>query len=104
MAISKPELKKVNQITIYYYSFQVTERKQQLEKCLKLSRKMRKEMNALTEWLAATDMELTKRSAVEGMPSNLDSEVAWGKVKPMSLKVIFNICENTQQYDFIRNY
>ncbi|XP_070639566.1 dystrophin isoform X8 [Bos indicus] len=57
----------------------VTERKQQLEKCLKLSRKMRKEMNALTEWLAATDLELTKRSAVEGMPSNLDSEVAWGK-------------------------
>ncbi|KAM7044971.1 dystrophin isoform 3-T3 [Molossus nigricans] len=57
----------------------VTERKQQLEKCLKLSRKMRKEMNALTEWLAATDMQLTKRSAVEGMPSNLDSEVAWGK-------------------------
>ncbi|KAK1346943.1 hypothetical protein QTO34_000803 [Cnephaeus nilssonii] len=57
----------------------VTERKQQLEKCLKLSRKMRKEMNALTEWLAATDMELTKRSAVEGMPSNLDSEVAWAK-------------------------
>lgn len=42
---------------------------------------MRKEMNALTEWLAATDTELTKRSAVEGMPSNLDSEVAWGKVK-----------------------
>ncbi|XP_062039360.1 dystrophin isoform X5 [Lepus europaeus] len=57
----------------------VTERKQQLEKCLKLSRKMRKEMNALTEWLAATDTELTKRSAVEGMPSNLDAEVAWGK-------------------------
>uniref|UniRef100_A0A8C9P0X1 Dystrophin n=1 Tax=Spermophilus dauricus TaxID=99837 RepID=A0A8C9P0X1_SPEDA len=57
----------------------VTERKQQLEKCLKLSRKMRKEMNVLTEWLAATDMELTKRSAVEGMPSNLDSEIAWGK-------------------------
>ncbi|XP_048652342.1 dystrophin [Marmota marmota marmota] len=57
----------------------VTERKQQLEKCLKLSRKMRKEMNVLTEWLAATDMELTKRSAVEGMPTNLDSEIAWGK-------------------------
>ncbi|CAH6780385.1 Dmd [Phodopus roborovskii] len=57
----------------------VTERKQQLEKCLKLSRKMRKEMNVLTEWLAATDMELTKRSAVDGMPSNLDAEIAWGK-------------------------
>ncbi|MGH0139504.1 UNVERIFIED_CONTAM: hypothetical protein FKN15_049170 [Acipenser sinensis] len=59
---------------------QVTEGKQDLEKCLKLSRKLRKEVNALTEWLAATDTELTKRSAVEGMPTNLDAEVAWGKV------------------------
>ncbi|XP_041114936.1 dystrophin isoform X1 [Polyodon spathula] len=58
---------------------QVTEGKQDLEKCLKLSRKLRKEVNALTEWLAATDTELTKRSAVEGMPTNLDAEVAWGK-------------------------
>nr|XP_005995015.2 PREDICTED: dystrophin isoform X4 [Latimeria chalumnae] len=58
---------------------QVTEGKQELEKCLKLSRKLRKEMNALTEWLAATDAELTRRSAVEGMPTNLDAEVAWGK-------------------------
>ena len=90
----KKRKEKVNQITFYGHSFQVTERKQQLEKCLKLSRKMRKEMNALTEWLAATDLELTKRSAVEGMPSNLDSEVAWGKVKPISLKVIFNIYED----------
>lgn len=57
---------------------------------------MRKEMNVLTEWLAATDTELTKRSAVEGMPSNLDSEVAWGKVKPISPKVILNVRENTQ--------
>lgn len=64
---------------------------------------MRKEMNALTEWLAATDTELTKRSAVEGMPSNLDSEVAWGKVKPISLKVVFSMHENIQQYNFIRN-
>ncbi|XP_051782196.1 dystrophin isoform X2 [Erpetoichthys calabaricus] len=58
---------------------QVTEGKQELEKCLKLSRKLRKEVNTLTEWLAATDAELTKRSAVEGMPTNLDAEVAWGK-------------------------
>lgn len=71
---------------------------------MKLSRKMRKEMNALTEWLAATDTELTKRSAVEGMPSNLDAEVAWGKVKPVSLEVIFNIHENTQLHNFIRDY
>lgn len=58
-------------------------------------------MNALTEWLAATDMELTKRSAVEGMPSNLDSEVAWAKV---SLKGICNMHKNTPLYNFIRNY
>ncbi|XP_072370078.1 dystrophin isoform X1 [Scyliorhinus torazame] len=58
---------------------QVTEGKQELEKSLKFSRKLRKEVNALTEWLAATDAELTRRSAVEGMPTNLDSEVAWSK-------------------------
>ncbi|XP_010002791.1 PREDICTED: dystrophin [Chaetura pelagica] len=57
----------------------VTEKKQELEKCLKLSRKLRKEINAMTEWLSATDVELTKRSAVQGMPSNLDAEIAWGK-------------------------
>ncbi|KAJ8350389.1 hypothetical protein SKAU_G00255190 [Synaphobranchus kaupii] len=58
---------------------QVTEGKQQLEKSLKLSRKLRKEVNSLTEWLAATDAEVTRRSAVEGMPKDLDSEVAWAK-------------------------
>ncbi|XP_036396175.1 dystrophin isoform X3 [Megalops cyprinoides] len=58
---------------------QVTEGKQELEKILKLSRKLRKEVNSLTEWLAATDAELTRRSAVEGMPSDLDAEVAWAK-------------------------
>lgn len=47
---------------------------------MKLSRKLRKEINALTEWLAVTDAELTKRSSVQGMPSNLDAEIAWGKV------------------------
>ncbi|KAG5833362.1 hypothetical protein ANANG_G00275140 [Anguilla anguilla] len=58
---------------------QVTEGKQQLEKSLKLSRKLRKEVNSLTEWLAATDAELTRRSAVEGMPKDLEAEVAWAK-------------------------
>ncbi|XP_069746216.1 dystrophin isoform X6 [Narcine bancroftii] len=58
---------------------QVTEGKQDLEKSLKFSRKLRKEVNALTEWLAATDAELTRRSAVEGMPTNLDTEVSWSK-------------------------
>uniref|UniRef100_A0A8D0EDL3 Calponin-homology (CH) domain-containing protein n=1 Tax=Salvator merianae TaxID=96440 RepID=A0A8D0EDL3_SALMN len=64
----------------------VTEKKQELEKCLKLSRKLRKEMNALTEWLAVTDSELTKRSAVEGMPINLDAEVAWSKATQMEIE------------------
>ncbi|KAM3837732.1 dystrophin isoform 2-T2 [Vipera latastei] len=57
----------------------VTEKKQELEKCLKLSRKLRKEMNGLTEWLAMIDSELTKRSAIEGVPINLDAELAWSK-------------------------
>lgn len=60
--------------------FKVTESKLELEKSLKLSRKLRKELNGLTEWLAATDAELTKRSAVDGMPSDLEAEVAWAQV------------------------
>ncbi|XP_061760709.1 dystrophin isoform X2 [Nerophis ophidion] len=58
---------------------QITESKLELEKSLKLSRKLRKELNGLTEWLAATDAELTRRSAVDGMPSDLDAEVAWAQ-------------------------
>ncbi|XP_050825699.1 dystrophin isoform X4 [Serinus canaria] len=79
----------------------VTEKKQELEKCLKLSRKLRKEINALTEWLAATDAELTKRSAAQGMPSNLDAEIAWGKAtrkeiekRQVQLKSISDLGEN----------
>uniref|UniRef100_A0AAQ5X2X4 Dystrophin n=1 Tax=Amphiprion ocellaris TaxID=80972 RepID=A0AAQ5X2X4_AMPOC len=60
---------------------QVTESKLELEKSLKLSRKLRKELNGLTEWLAATDAELTKRSSVDGMPSNLEAEVAWAQTE-----------------------
>lgn len=59
----------------------MTESKLELEKSLKLSRKLRKELNGLTEWLAATDAELTRRSAVEGMPSDLEAEVAWAQVQ-----------------------
>uniref|UniRef100_A0A3P8NXL4 Dystrophin n=1 Tax=Astatotilapia calliptera TaxID=8154 RepID=A0A3P8NXL4_ASTCA len=60
---------------------QVTESKLELEKSLKLSRKLRKELNGLTEWLAATDAELTRRSAVDGMPSDLKDEVAWAQTE-----------------------
>ncbi|XP_073722267.1 dystrophin isoform X1 [Misgurnus anguillicaudatus] len=58
---------------------QVTEGKQELEKILKLLRKFRKEVNSLTEWLAATDGELTRRSSIEGMPSDLEAELSWAK-------------------------
>ncbi|XP_030210304.1 dystrophin isoform X3 [Gadus morhua] len=58
---------------------QVTESKLELEKSLKLSKKLRKELNSLTEWLAATDAQLTRRSAVEGMPSDLEAEVDWAQ-------------------------
>uniref|UniRef100_A0A673GMG4 Dystrophin-like n=1 Tax=Sinocyclocheilus rhinocerous TaxID=307959 RepID=A0A673GMG4_9TELE len=60
---------------------QVAEGKQELEKLLKLLRKFRKEVNSLTEWLATTDEELTRRSSVEGMPCDLDAELSWAKAK-----------------------
>lgn len=58
----------------------MTEGKQELEKCLKLLRKFRKEVNSLTEWLAVIDGELTRRSSIEGMPSDLEAELTWAKV------------------------
>ncbi|XP_036418349.1 dystrophin isoform X3 [Colossoma macropomum] len=58
---------------------QVTDGKQELEKSLKLLRKFRKEVNSLTEWLAAIDSELTRRSSVEGLPSDLEAELTWAK-------------------------
>lgn len=67
-------------ITCLFFSPQVTEGKQALEKCLKLARKFKKEIKSLTEWLAAVDSELTCRSSVEGMPSDLEAELTWAKV------------------------
>lgn len=58
----------------------MTEGKQALEKSLKLLRKFKKEMKSLTEWLAVIDSELTCRSSVEGMPSDLEAELTWAKV------------------------
>ncbi|KAI5090181.1 dystrophin isoform 1, partial [Silurus meridionalis] len=58
---------------------QVTEGKQALEKSLKLLRKFKKDIKSLTEWLAAVDGELTCRSSVEGMPDDLEAELAWAK-------------------------
>lgn len=73
---------------VSFVCVQVTEGKQELEKILKLLRKFRKEVNSLTEWLATTDEELTRRSSVEGMPSDLDAELAWAKVNECTTGVI----------------
>lgn len=72
----------------------MTESKLELEKSLKLSRKLRKELNGLTEWLAATDAELTRRSAVSGMPSDLEAEVAWAQVRPKRKEFALMHCIN----------
>ncbi|XP_047659645.1 dystrophin isoform X2 [Tachysurus fulvidraco] len=58
---------------------QVTEGKQALEKSFKLLRKFKKDIKTLTEWLAAVDGELTRRSSVEGMPSDLEAQLTWAK-------------------------
>lgn len=71
---------------VFSHCVQVTESKLALEKILKLSRKLRKELNGLTEWLATTDAELTKRSSVDGMPSDLDAELSWAQVLNISPK------------------
>lgn len=64
----------------------VTESKLALEKILKLSRKLRKELTGLTEWLASTDAELTRRSSVDGVPGHLDAELAWAQVRSLSAR------------------
>lgn len=65
----------------------MTEGKQVLEKCLKLSRKLRKETSSLTEWLAMIDTEVTRRSSEEGMPTNLEEEIAWSKVSNPQISI-----------------
>ncbi|OCT92415.1 hypothetical protein XELAEV_18015475mg [Xenopus laevis] len=77
----------------------VTEGKQTLEKCLKLSRKLRKEMNSLTDWLAATDVEVTRRSAEQGMPSNLDEGLAWSKSTHKEMEKRQQQLKNVQDLD-----
>lgn len=76
----------------FYFSFnQVTEGKQVLEKCLKLSRKLRKETSSLTEWLAMIDTEVTRRSSEEGMPTNLEEEIAWSKVSNPQISILLHL-------------
>ncbi|XP_015203173.2 utrophin isoform X3 [Lepisosteus oculatus] len=56
---------------------QVTEGKQDLEKAIHLSQKLRKETCALQEWLTATETILSQKNSSGNMPADIDAEVAW---------------------------
>ncbi|KAM3931893.1 utrophin isoform 2-T2 [Leptodactylus fuscus] len=58
---------------------QVTEGKQDLERAIMLSMKLRKESTSLSEWLSATESELILKSTTENVCTDLDVEIAWTK-------------------------
>ncbi|XP_075718952.1 utrophin isoform X4 [Rhinoderma darwinii] len=58
---------------------QVTEGKQDLERAIMLSMKMRKESSSLSEWLTATESELILKSTTDNVCTDLDVEIAWAK-------------------------
>ncbi|XP_059504261.1 dystrophin isoform X5 [Stegostoma tigrinum] len=66
---------------------QVTEGKQDLEKALQLSHKLKKATVSFSEWLAATEDEVIQRSSSSGMPVNLDSEIKWTRLILKELEV-----------------
>ncbi|XP_071957062.1 dystrophin-like isoform X2 [Antedon mediterranea] len=55
----------------------VTEGKQELEKALKLSRKLKKEMIALSEWMKSVGDELNRRESLNKIPDDLKEEQEW---------------------------
>ena len=42
---------------------------------------MKKEAAVLSEWLSATEAELVQKSTSEGLAWDLDTEIAWAKVR-----------------------
>ncbi|XP_040285503.1 utrophin isoform X2 [Bufo bufo] len=58
---------------------QVTEGKQDLERAIILSVKLRKESASLSEWLTATESELILKSTTDNVCADLDVEIAWAK-------------------------
>ncbi|XP_066451998.1 utrophin isoform X3 [Eleutherodactylus coqui] len=58
---------------------QVTEGKQDLERAIMLSVKLRKESASLSEWLTATESELILKSTTDNVCSDLDVEISWAK-------------------------
>lgn len=60
---------------------QVTEGKQDLEQALQLSRKLKEESFSLSKWLEATEAELVHKSTTQSLLADLDTEIAWAKVR-----------------------
>uniref|UniRef100_A0A8C5WLA7 Utrophin n=1 Tax=Leptobrachium leishanense TaxID=445787 RepID=A0A8C5WLA7_9ANUR len=58
---------------------QVTESKQDLERAITLSSKLKKESASLSEWLAATESELIQKSTTDSLSRDLDVEISWAK-------------------------
>ncbi|XP_069810343.1 utrophin isoform X2 [Dendropsophus ebraccatus] len=58
---------------------QVTEGKQDLERAITLSVKLKKESASLSEWLRATESELILKSTTDNVCSDLDVEITWAK-------------------------
>ncbi|XP_078699259.1 dystrophin-like isoform X33 [Branchiostoma floridae x Branchiostoma belcheri] len=72
---------RLNELKLQYNDLgaQVTEGKQDLEKAMKLSKKLKKEMVSLTEWLGTTEAELNKKEAEGAIPANVEEELKWCK-------------------------
>ena len=62
----------------------MTQGKGELEKALKLSKKLKKEMTAITDWMSHIDRELTKRETITA-PRNIDEGTDWIRVKLLLL-------------------
>lgn len=61
-------------------SFQISKRKQDLERASQLTQKMKKEADCLANWLDMTEDNLVHKITSEGLLSDLDTEISWAKV------------------------
>ena len=57
----------------------VTSGKQGLEKAVKISKKLRRERNALEEFINSVDKDLSERESVKA-PRDMEEELKWIKV------------------------
>lgn len=64
----------------FFFSLQVTEGKQDLEKALSLSQQFQKEGDTLQEWLTTSEAQLQEKNSCGDMPADIDAEIAWANV------------------------